>query len=518
MRARDRIALAALAVLTVAGVLLAPAAATAATGDVTEYPTPTLGSSPRGLAAGPDGAVWFVERNANLIGRITAFGVVTEYPLPTPGAWPTEIALGPDAALWFTEQAANAIGRIEPGGAVTEFPLPTPDSNPTGIALGPDGALWFTEQTGNRIGRIATDGTVTEFRVPTTSSWPQGIAAGPDGNLWFTEFRANRIGRITPGGQVTEFPLAGSRGPMGIAPGPDGNLWFTEATWNAIGRITTSGTLSEFPVPTPDSNPTGIAPGPDGAMWFTEQAGNQVGRIATDGQVDERPLPTLSSGPFGITTGPDGNVWLTQSAVSAVAKVELVPPDTEAPVVTLVSPGDGSAFLVGQAVTVDYTCTDGGGSGLASCIGTVADGDPLDTATPGVRHVTVAALDGAGNTASVTHDVVVLSSWDGRLALPPAVASLKAGQPADLRFDIGGDLGALLEPGAPWTLGVDCVTRAPLEPETSAVAVGQAFRFVGGRYTFRWRTERAWAGTCRQLVLPFAIGGGATVRLTVSFT
>jgi streptogramin lyase len=38
----------------------------------------TAGSSPAGIATGPDGAMWFTESNGNKIGRITA-GSLTEY-------------------------------------------------------------------------------------------------------------------------------------------------------------------------------------------------------------------------------------------------------------------------------------------------------------------------------------------------------------------------------------------------------------------------------------------------------
>ena len=59
--------------------------------------------------------------------RLGVDGEVTEYPLPTP-APPTGIAAGPDGALWFTEPAANRIGRITTAGDITEFALPTADS------------------------------------------------------------------------------------------------------------------------------------------------------------------------------------------------------------------------------------------------------------------------------------------------------------------------------------------------------------------------------------------------------
>ena len=519
MRAHAGSIRAAALMTTFLSVLLVAPAATAAIGDVTEWETPTLGSSPLGIAAGPDGALWFAERGADRIGRITTLGTSTEYPLPA-GGGPTAIALGPDGAMWFTEQTTDAIGRIAPDGTIVEFPVLTAGSMPTGIALGPDGAMWFTEEAANRIGRIAPEGAVTEFPVLTASSSPHGIALGPDGAMWFTERRESRIGRITLEGAITEFVLPGGRMPTGIVAGPDGALWFTAPGTNTIGRITTSGTVTELPIPKTSSNPTGIALGPDGALWFTEQSGNNVTRIASDGTMTEYAIPTGWSGPHGIAAGPDGNLWFTESSVSAIGRLELAEPalpDTEAPTVTIAEPPNGAAYLVGQVATASYVCADAGGSGLATCEGTIADGAPLDTSTPGIRHLGVTATDGAGNTTTLAHDYIVFASWDGRLVLPPAVATLRAGPPADLRFDLGGDLGEVLEPGAPFTWAVDCGSAVSTSAMQAATAVGQGLRITGGGYTFRWRTERAWAGTCRILLLPFTIQGGATLQLLVRF-
>jgi hypothetical protein len=86
------------------------------------------------------------------------------------------------------------------------------------------------------------------------------------------------------------------------------------------------------------------------------------------------------------------------------------PPDTTPPTVDLRSPPNGAVVNVRDPVVVDFSCADEGGSGLASCDGTVPDGGLLDTSAPGPRSVTVTARDGAGNQASVTHTVTVVSS------------------------------------------------------------------------------------------------------------
>jgi len=91
-----------------------------------EYPIPTAGSAPRGIAAGSDGNLWFTEFNASKIVRITTAGVVTEFPIPTAGSGPNVITTGPDGNLWFTEGQANNIGQITTGVAVVLVPTLSP--------------------------------------------------------------------------------------------------------------------------------------------------------------------------------------------------------------------------------------------------------------------------------------------------------------------------------------------------------------------------------------------------------
>ena len=57
-------------------------------------------------------------------GRITTAGVVTSYTVPTSSSQPWGITAGPDGALWFTENNANEVGRLTTGGAFTEYPIP----------------------------------------------------------------------------------------------------------------------------------------------------------------------------------------------------------------------------------------------------------------------------------------------------------------------------------------------------------------------------------------------------------
>jgi streptogramin lyase len=272
-------------------------------------------SLPDGIAAGPDGNLWFTEFNSSKIGRITPQGVVTEFSLAA-NSGPKGIAAGPDGNLWFTENFSGKIGRITPAGLVTEFSQGIGGA-PFRIAAGADGNLWFTENTGGKIGRITVAGVVTEFSLGiTANSQPSDIAAGPDGNLWFTEIaNGGRIGRITPAGVVTEFSqgITANSQPSGIAAAPDGNLWFTENVSNKVGRITPAGVVTEFSQGiTAVSGPFGIVAGPDGNLWFTELNVGQIGRITPAGVVTEFFQGiAANSHPSSIAAGPDGAVWFT---------------------------------------------------------------------------------------------------------------------------------------------------------------------------------------------------------------
>jgi hypothetical protein len=74
--------------------------------------------------------------------------------------------------------------------------------------------------------------------------------------------------------------------------------------------------------------------------------------------------------------------------------------DKKAPLITITSPMAGT-YLLNQAVSTSYACTDGG-SGVASCTDTTANGSSLDTASIGGKTFSVNATDNAGNSSTPT--------------------------------------------------------------------------------------------------------------------
>ena len=170
-------------------------------------------------------------------GKVRAIGVITEYSLPS-GSRPWGIAAGPDGNVWFTDYGTSKIGKITTAGTITEYSLPS-ESYPSGIASGPDGNLWFTDYGTSKIGKITTAGTITEYSLP-SGSGPWDIASGPGGNC----------GSPLPDGQGWQdhdcgrdhrIRAAKRRYPYGIASGPDGNLWFIVLGTGKIDKMTTAG-------------------------------------------------------------------------------------------------------------------------------------------------------------------------------------------------------------------------------------------------------------------------------------
>jgi Ca2+-binding RTX toxin-like protein len=93
--------------------------------------------------------------------------------------------------------------------------------------------------------------------------------------------------------------------------------------------------------------------------------------------------------------------WSFSTASATVA-------DSTKPTVTLAAPAEGATYSLNQDVKADYSCQDeAGGSGLASCEGTAADGAPVDTSSAGQKSFTVTATDNAGNTTTVTRTYTV---------------------------------------------------------------------------------------------------------------
>jgi hypothetical protein len=80
--------------------------------------------------------------------------------------------------------------------------------------------------------------------------------------------------------------------------------------------------------------------------------------------------------------------------------------DRTGPVISVTNPTTGATLTVGAIVNAAYSCTDAS-SGVGTCVGTVANGQALDTTTQGSKSFTVNAADAVGNSTTQTINYTV---------------------------------------------------------------------------------------------------------------
>jgi Bacterial Ig-like domain (group 3) len=194
--------------------------------------------------------------------------------------------------------------------------------------------------------------------------------------------------------------------------------------------------------------------------------------------------------------------------------------DQAPPAITLRAPADGAVYSLGQSVVAAYSCEDQpGGSGVASCHGTVPSGASVDTSSFGVHSFEVSASDGAGNTSSKVVTYTVAYEFDGfksPVKNTPNVNKWKAGQPVPIRFSLRGFRGPRPEAdGYPRSMrcgGGDSeqVARAHSHASTKQ----PMFKYLdrSDEYVMRWKTHQKWAGSCREFVLQLDDGSVHAAR------
>lgn len=491
---------------------------TASVGQATQVPL-TANSAPLGLAAGPDGNMWFTYQSAGAIGVMQAIShAILTVPLTNTSCQPTGIAVGPDGRMWFTELATGNIGAINLDGT-HQVDYPSLGLKPTGITQGPDLALWYTLPGSNLIGRMTPGGTATTFPVTTAASGPQGITSGTDGNLWFTEQAAGRIARITPAGTVTEWAIPTPSGgkapsPQGIIARGDGTLWFADLANNqlvkfqppvnasvlarprgpararaasvaqASGASTASFTTVALPA---NAQPMGVTLDGNGNLWAADQGTGQVTQISATGTPTTFTLPTTTGQPTNVAIGSDGNLFVTQPVSSTISQVVAVPPSATVdigilPTQLTVQGGSTAQFTLQVTGAPDTTATWSVQEGAAG--GTVSNtGLYTAPAAGGTYHVIATSKADTSQTCTAIVTVLGTGTYsNASLDGPWMVFSTGYVDAADgcayILFDGQGGITAV---------GVtDASTPAGSYAVTSSGAVTMTLNFTGalGAYTF----------------------------------
>jgi len=296
-----------------AALALAPAAAPAATGDISTFAgTGALGffgddgsasaarfTGVEGVAVAPDGSVLIADRNNQRVRRVAPDGTIS------------------------TIAGTGTAGATGDGGLATAAQL----NFPQGVAAMADGSVLIADTENNRVRRVALNGTISTIAgtgaagaagdgglaTAATLNKPPGVAAASDGSVLIADRFNNRVRSVSPGpgGIITTIAgttigFSGDDGPataaklwfpLAVAALADGSVLIADYFNHRVRKVAPGpgGTITTIAGTTPGFSgdggpaiaaqlhtPRGVAVAPDGSVLIADYGNNRVRRIASD--------------------------------------------------------------------------------------------------------------------------------------------------------------------------------------------------------------------------------------------
>ena len=216
------------------------------------------------------------------------------------------------------------------------------------------------------------------------------------------------------------------------------------------------------------------------------------------GAVDEWPTAIVSTegrnqAVVGTCIDKAGNVQTTRydDFDGVPISIDKTPPALE----PTVSP---NSVLLNGSATASPNATDAlSGVASQSCASVI-------TSSVGLKSVSCTATDRANNTAASSAFYTVIYAFSGFSGLntPPALNAARAGYSTAVKFSLGGNRGlAILAGGSPASVAINCLTGAEADTALHTSTAGNLTYAKNGTYTYDWRTDKNWVGTCRQLTV-----------------
>jgi hypothetical protein len=166
------------------------------------------------------------------------------------------------------------------------------------------------------------------------------------------------------------------------------------------------------------------------------------------------------------------------------------------------------SFLLGEsAARVKATVSD-----AISGPATAELANAVSTTVIGGFATTFTGRDAAGLTSAAACAYRVIYDWTGFFAPVEngGFNARQAGSSVPLKFSLRGDHGLnVLAPASPRSRALGCATATSTGDATPADPPGKTslrYDAESDTYVFLWKTDEAWAGTCRELLLELADG------------
>jgi hypothetical protein len=163
--------------------------------------------------------------------------------------------------------------------------------------------------------------------------------------------------------------------------------------------------------------------------------------------------------------------------------------------------------------TYAFDCGDRSGYGAFGASDTAS----CPTSAAETRTVRGTVQDQDGDVREYTGEVtiseqsgIVFSGFFAPVENLPTVNVARAGGAIPVKFSLGGDQGLdIFASGYPKSEAIACDASAPLDVLSETVTAGGSslsYDALTGTYTYVWKTEKGWKGTCRRLTVRLSDG------------
>jgi virginiamycin B lyase len=203
-----------------------------ATGDVTVYPLPDARPDANLNTAAFDGrgTLWFTGQEGIYGSLVPETGAMEVYDAPE-GEGPYGIAATPDGDVFYVSLAGSYLGAIEPDGSVSVIEPTTPGSGTRRVWSDSSGALWVSEWNSGSLSRYTPDtGQWMTWPLPGEEPAAYAVYVDEADIVWVSDFGANAMMRFDPAAEAfTTHGLPHDPGDVRQILGRPGEIWGAES-------------------------------------------------------------------------------------------------------------------------------------------------------------------------------------------------------------------------------------------------------------------------------------------------
>lgn len=416
--------------------------------------------------------------------------------------------------------------------------------------------LYVPNTFANTVSVVDTSSDTITATIP-VGQWPYYTAVTPDGSQVFVpNNRSSTVSVISAATDTVTATIPVSSGPKGVAVDAAGRYAYVASSGGYLTQISTATDTVTGTVFVGDS-PQTVAISPDGSTVYV---GGHVGAV-TVVNAATLAVSAVFSGQGGNTwsmaISPDGSRLYMADSVGlfpANANVAVISTATDQ-IIAHVTVGQTGDILGGIAVTPDgssvyvsdevrgtvsviSTATNtvtGTISGFSAPTGIAINSAGTTVWVGNMGNTTVSVVDPATNTITGSISGFPGGSWGlsestsyygfigffAPVGPQPETNQANAGQAIPMQFSLTGNQGTdIFTAGYPAVQQVNCSNGAPVNSSTltdvdTSGGSGLQYDASTDTYTYVWKTDKAWAGTCQKFIL--GLNDGSTHTATFQF-